>query len=76
MLDAASVGYTRYVGKCRDTDLGIRCVYTVTVSPQGLHHRSLDAVSNSERNKITSNIHEASHLSSNHENMDTRIVLR
>ena len=34
--DAIAVGYKRNVGKCLDTDQGIRCVNTVTVSPQGL----------------------------------------
>ena len=32
--DATAVGYKINVGKCLDTDQGIRCVYTVTVSPQ------------------------------------------
>ena len=37
-LDAAAVGYSRNVGKCHDTDQGIRYVYTVTVSSQGLQY--------------------------------------
>ena len=37
-LDATAVGYERNVGKCRDTDQGIRCVYIVTVSPLGLQY--------------------------------------
>ena len=34
--NATAVGYKRNVGKCLDTDQGIRCLYIVTVSPQGL----------------------------------------
>ena len=34
--DATAVGYKRNVGKCLNTDQGIRCVYTVTVFPQGM----------------------------------------
>ena len=32
-LDAAVVGYTLNVEICHNADQGIRCVYTVTVSP-------------------------------------------
>ena len=37
-LDATAVGCKRNVGKCLGTDQGIRCVYTVIVSPQGLQY--------------------------------------
>ena len=37
-LYATAVEYTRNVVKCQCTDQGIRCVYTVTVSPQGLQY--------------------------------------
>ena len=36
-LDATAVAYKRNCGKCHDTDQGISCVFTVTVSHQGLH---------------------------------------
>ena len=53
-LDALAVGYKRNVGKYHDTDQGIRCIYTVTVSPQGLQYWSLDALRNSESNEMRS----------------------
>ena len=37
-LDASALGYTRKIWKCHDTDQGIRCVYSVTVSTQGLQY--------------------------------------
>ena len=37
-LDATAVEYKRNVGKCLDTDQGIRYVYTLTVSPQGMQY--------------------------------------
>ena len=69
------MGYKRNGGKCHDTDQGIRCVDTVTVSYQRLQYRCLGALRNSGNNKMTSNIYEASHLLSNHEDLDSRAVL-
>ena len=47
--------YKRNVGKCLDTDRGIRCVYTVTVTTSGKAVLiCLDALRNSESNEMRS----------------------
>ena len=47
-----AVGYKRNDGKCLDTDQGIRCVFTVTITSGPAVLISLDAFRNSKSNKM------------------------
>ena len=64
----------RNIGKCHDIDQGIRWVYTVTIT-SGAAILKRGCSQEQRGNEMTVNIHEVSHLSSNHEDLDTRIVL-